>query len=719
MKSFTKPIAVVMIISFVVLASGCISENETADLKKFSSPNEIVSFIKENQITYAGIPLGYGATRTMAAAESQAFSADNSKAADYSTTNIQVEGVDEADIVKNDGKYIYLVSGQNITIVDAFPAADASIVSQIDVNGTPNEIYINGDKLVVFGSRSYYSESSGQGESGAEPGSAGVAVTEKIMAPDYMPYYYSWRAFVDVYDVSDRAEPVLERNIEFDGSYIDSRMIGDYVYVVMNQPLYIQDDVVTMPKIYTASAESDLFAYTDVYYFDVPDYSYQFTTIVSVNTQNDNEEPIVETYMMGYSNNIFVSLDNIYITYQKQMRNDVMFDQTLDEVILPLTPADIDTQITIIRNSGASSSEKMTQIGEIFQEYYNGLSSGEKEAFMQQMQDRMVDFQVKIQKELEKTVVHRIEVENGRIDYKSQGSVPGTILNQFSMDEYNDYFRIATTVGEVSRSGEATSLNNVYVLDMDLDVVGSLEDLAPGERIYSTRFIGDRAYLVTFKKVDPLFVIDLSDPANPSVLGKLKIPGYSDYLHPYDETHIIGIGKEATESEEGDFAWYQGVKMSLFDVSDVSDPKEVSKYVIGDRGTNSEALYDHKAFLFDKDKNLLVIPILLAEIDESDYPDGVPDNAYGDFVYQGAYVFSLSIEDGFALKGRVTHATEGFLKSGYYFYSPLSVKRSLYMDDVLYTISDGMIKMNSLENLEEINSLDLPFNDYYGYPIPL
>jgi len=279
------------------------------------------------------------------------------------------------------------------------------------------------------------------------------------------------------------------------------------------------------------------------------------------------------------------------------------------------------------------------------------------------------------------------------------------------MDEYNGFFRIATTTGHLSWiSSEATSRNHVYVLDMDLNIVGRLEDLAPGERIYSARFMGDRCYLVTFKKVDPLFVIDLEDPTNPTVLGQLKITGYSDYLHPYDENHIIGIGKETVEAEEGDFAWYQGVKISLFDVSDVGNPKEIDKYEIGDRGTDSPVLSDHKAFLFDRTKNLLVIPVLVAEIDEEKYPNGVPPNMYGDYVWQGAYVFNVTVDQGFVLKGGITHleGDSDLKKSGYYFYSSYSVKRSLYIDNVLYTISDKKIKMNNLEDLTEINEIELP-----------
>jgi uncharacterized secreted protein with C-terminal beta-propeller domain len=260
---------------------------------------------------------------------------------------------------------------------------------------------------------------------------------------------------------------------------------------------------------------------------------------------------------------------------------------------------------------------------------------------------------------------------------------------------------------------QSNTKNHIYVLDSNLAVVGRLEDLAPGESIYSARFIGDRCYLVTFKKIDPLFVIDLTDPTNPKVLGKLKIPGYSDYLHPYDENHIIGLGKEAVEAEEGNFAWYQGVKLSLFDVTDVENPKEISKYNIGDRGTDSYALHDHKAFLFSKTKNILVIPILLAEINEEKYPSGVPDNTYGDYVWQGAYVLGVSLDNGFTLKAKITHIEDNatFIKSGYYYDSAYSVKRSLYIGSTLYTVSDEMIKMSDLDNFTEINKLQLPYTE--------
>jgi uncharacterized secreted protein with C-terminal beta-propeller domain len=248
-------------------------------------------------------------------------------------------------------------------------------------------------------------------------------------------------------------------------------------------------------------------------------------------------------------------------------------------------------------------------------------------------------------------------------------------------------------------------------MDKDLGITGKLEEIAPDERIYSTRFIGNRLYMVTFKRIDPLFVIDLSDPKYPKILGELKIPGFSDYLHPYDENHIIGVGKETADNQWGGTS-IKGVKLSLFNVSDVNNPNQLDQYEIGASGTDSEALRDHKAFLFDRKKNLLVIPI--REVTEKPRYDS--RGYYMQRVWQGAYVFNLTLEDGFKLKGRVSHLDD-YEEDMYYWNSPGAVRRSMYMDDVLYTVSAQKIKMNDLDNLTAINNIDLPFerNMYYQY----
>lgn len=608
-------------------------------LNTFSSYEELEDFLKTNQETplyiYAiilnstrlSLPSGvtpdvsYFANILGGADAAQMYIPESGP--EYSETNVQVEGVDEADFVKTDGEYMYLVSGNNITILRVYPAEDAEILSQISLNGTLREIFINGDKLAIFGESHFY-----------QPVDAYYfSETLYMRAFPYPLHSTTSETFVKVYDVSDRSNPLLTREVTTNGTYFSSRMIGDYVYAVTNQPTFWSDSRVILPTI-TSLDKIKTTQPNEVYYCNVSDNSYAFTTIMAINLRLDESEPTHKTFLLGSASCMYVSWNNIYITMPKQW-----------------------------------SSETTT----------------------------------------EATLVYRIYINGEEIESEASGEVPGRVLNQFSMDEYGGYFRIATTIGQVW-SSETPSQNNLYVLDLNLDIIGSLENLAPGEKIYSARFMGERCYLVTFKKVDPLFVIDLENPTNPTVLGQLKITGYSDYLHPYDETHLIGIGKETVEAEIGDFAWYQGVKISLFDVSDVEDPKEIAKYIIGDRGTDSPVLSDHKAFLLDKSKNLLVIPVLVAEVDEEKYPYGVPPNTYGDYVWQGAYVFNITLDHGLVFKGGISHLEDNddLLKSGYYFYSSYAVKRTLYIGNVLYTVSDKKIKMNNLETLQEINEVELP-----------
>jgi inhibitor of cysteine peptidase len=424
---------------------------------------------------------------------------------------------------------------------------------------------------------------------------------------------------VKIYDVSDRADPLVLRELAYSGSYFNSRMIGDYVYFVVSEAAYMINDTLHLPEI-NSDGQIIRMSPTEIRYFNGTDEHYQYTTFIAVNMQNATESPVYLPIMLGSTCNMYVSLRNIYVTYRGWYWND-------------------------------------------------------------------------------NTTIYRIRVQGSNMTCEGRGTVPGHERNQFSMDEYDDYFRIETT----TQTQNWTTQTNLYVLDMNLSVVGKLEGLAPGENFHSSRFMGDRAYFVTFKKTDPLFVIDLSQSTSPSVLGELHIPGYSDYLHPYDETHLIGVGKHTVEAE-GDFAWYQGIKMSLFDVSNVTDPVQMDNIIIGDRGSDSPVLYDHKAFLFDRSKSLLVIPILEAKIDPDNYPGEVPPNAYGEPVWQGAYVFDISLFHGFVLEGRITHVKDGMniYERSYW------VERSLYIEDVLYTVSNRMVKLNMLEDLTPILEIELP-----------
>lgn len=774
MKALKTILPVILIAAILVLIAGVYlypKEEVVVDqdkIKQFTSQEELTNFLKQNQelnehLSYEGgfldriagvLKAGTNVmTATSSPSAAMSESASGGTADDYSTTNIQVEGVDEADIVKNDGKYIYVASGNKVKIVDAYPAGDMNILSEINISGVGN-IFIKDDKLIVF-ANSYNA----------------VPYAESKIASECLGCggYGGSLSLVYIYDITDKENPKLEDEISMEGNYVDSRMIDNYVYVISTKYVNTENPE---PPIYIMNGVMEKVSAADVNYWPYPDTSYVFTSITAINVENGDVND--EVYLTGSTNTIYVSKDNIYLTYQKTFNYKEYAKQIAEEVYYPILSNEYDKKIKDVLDSDKTDWEKLNEMQKIVNEYSSSLLGDDFSEFSKELSDRLDDFEIKVQKEREKTIVHKINVDNGNINYKGVGEVPGRILNQFSMDEFDGYFRIATTTGQVSRSG-GTSLNHLYVLDKDLKIVGSVEDLAPGESIHSARFLGNRAYIVTFKKIDPLFVIDVSNPEKPEVLGYLKITGYSDYLHIYDENHVIGLGKETAGGNE-QFSWYQGIKVSLFDVTDVENPVEEAKIEIGDRGTDSSALYEHKAFLFDKEKNLLVIPISLAEIDESKYSGEVPDNAYGEQVWQGVYVLDISL-DGISERGRITHLDnkskygpakdeeigaireiygQDYIKTAenswetnntyYYDYSNdvktiysddymdkqqggikdtsriydynTQIQRSLYMDDVLYTISNAKIKANNLNNVNEIDSLDLGYEDnYYPYPI--
>lgn len=717
-------------------------------LNTFTSYDELEAYVKDySGGGYYGGVMMEGVVKSAADTQAGGASREASMSHDYSGTNIQVEGVDEADIVKSDGKYIYAVSGSKISVIDAYPAESANIVSTIDFNGVIHEIFVNGDKLVFFGQKR---------EEIPLPANDGTkTVQEKMMIyPRYSP-----KTTVMVYDISDRQNPQVAGDIELDGSYHDSRMIGEYVYAIANQPTYYAEgNEIATPRICSGGRCMST-GFNEIFYFDgVP--GNIFTTIAAVNiaAPDDIESKVLLT---SYTQNMYVSENNIYLTYTKWL-SEIDYIDRMVEIIKPLVPQDVHAKINAAMALEISKNTKWQAVSDIMEGYMATLSSDERRELEQKGQEKMEELMIEIEKERQKTIVQKISINAGHIEYIGSGKVPGNTLNQFSMDEYNGHFRIATTTSggggiimprpmvamertemvqidsfeapvgmavaseaestvsaeismeEQKRMEEMTSAreipprppemslskNHVYVLDKSLDIVGSLEDLAPGERIYSVRFMGEKAYMVTFRQIDPLYVIDLSNPQNPNVLGFLKIPGVSDYLHPYDENHVIGVGRDATEDGR-----MQGMKLSLFDVSDVSNPREISKYMIGERGTNSEALNDHKAFLFSREKNLLVIPVQVSE--------GGNWNAY-----QGAYVFHIDTASGISLKGKITHTEGAALEDNYRYDYASRIRRSLYIDDVLYTLSEKMLKMNSLIDIAEINKINLSY-EASKYPEPI
>jgi len=579
-----------------------ITQNPIAsDFNHFASYDELKNFLVTNtqgsSTTFRGGPLDQGFFASEAAPA--AINGDGSTYK-YSTTNIQVAGVDEADIVKTDGTYLYVASSDYSTgqyrvfILKADPE-DPRVIAKITLE---NNTYLAGmflsqdsNKLVVIGSQYQI-------------------FAYDLVRPDaamIYPYYSDVETFVNVYDVSDKVHPVLSRNLVLSGSYFNSRMIGNYIYAVVSQSAYVLENTVSLPRVNIGAGTEEVAA-SDIYYADTVPGSFMFTTFVGFNIMDNSEKIANMTILMGGASTMYVSPENIYITYQN-------YDE-----------------------QGSYTS------------------------------------------------IYRLGFSQNILTLEAEGSIPGYIVNQYSMDEYSEHFRLATT------SQEDTTHNNIYVLNMDLTVVGKLEGLAETERIYSARFMGNKAYLVTFRQIDPFFVIDLSNPTNPKVAGQLKIPGYSSYLHPYDENHVIGLGMEDNN-----------VKLSLFDVTNVNEPTEIAKYIVTADYSYSEAMYEPKAFLFDKPMELLVIPISITKygiVDSTEKTSTSISEPYIDGGYwQGAYVFKVNT-NGFTLRGGITHTAATNL-----YYD--QVNRALYIDDTLFTISNTKVKLYSLSDLTQIAEVAL------------
>ncbi|NOZ81253.1 MAG: hypothetical protein GXP63_06300 [DPANN group archaeon] len=687
--AFTSIIAALVLMALLIV--GCTSEigqspgqgglalsnpdsfnpHGTITTQNFKSVDQYNAFLRNHQSNNYG-NYGYGlpmlrgsnmiADAAMVAEAAPAKATGVPSQDDFSGTNNQVASVDEGDLLKTDGTFIYTITGKTLYVIKAYPGEQARIVSTIAFDDRPSELFINGDRLTVFGTMQdleWFKEHD-------------IRVRQGM-------------TFVNTYDVSDRSNPVLIKEYAFEGNYYKSRMVDRFVYVLTRtQPVYrpqyptpiiMEDGVVRSMPV------------SDIAFFPLPYRQPQLVTVHAFDL-NDLDAPVAaESVMVESGQNVYMSEDNIYLTYSEyvdewKLQQGIMMDLLEGE----LTDADRSyiAKVKAADPELLSKAEKDSKIFNVYQQYLNFMPEKERESFRDKV-DGLLEKKLKSLGHLDFTVINKLSVSGKDIETVANGKVPGTIINQFSMDEQDGLFRIATTTqSRWNRflKERQESKNSIYILDNRLAQVGSLEDLAEGERIFSTRFIDDRLYMVTFRRVDPFFVIDLSDPANPKKLGELKIPGFSRYLHPYDKNIIIGIGQDATEQGRT-----KGLKISLFDVSDVSAPKEIAHWVSDERYAQSSAQSEHRAFLFSKEKELLVIPVW--NYDYRNQEDS----------YNGAMVFHIN-EKGIELRGLIDHS------QGQKRYGP-AVERSLYIDDLLYTKSANLLRINRLTDLGSVKRIEL------------
>ena len=569
-------------------------------------------------------------------------STNTSTSKDYSTTNIQVENVDEADITKTDGDYIYSISEDNVIITNAQKPEDIKIEATIKSGdgSIPEDLILYNNKLIIIASKNAFS-----------------STTRTSYG-----YNSDNNTIVKVYDVSNKSKTDMVKSFELYEPYYTSRCINNQLYIISSGRLRVDGD--NIERTYKENREEQELHYNKIKY--LKDVKTDMQTLIATQDLNNIDDEIGLTSYLVDISNAYVSENGIYLLDERY--NDDYYN---DE----------------------------SKVSSLF---------GLKGIFGLFDYDKNYDY-------TKHTEIYKFNISNnGSIDYSNKTKIKGQTINQYSLDEKNGHLRIALYDSNGAR---------VVIFNEKLEQIGISSNLAKGEKMYSSRFIGDKAYLVTYKTIDPLFVIDLSNEANPKVLGELKIPGYSTYLHPYDENHLIGIGMQTEETINKNSngkvtsttAKITGMKMALFDISDVKNPKQISETVIGDSRTTSAILTNPKALLFSKEKQLIAIPVNNYDEDfEVSSSDGTYSSVIDSYkkynkprVSEGYFVYRINTEEGFKLKGVITHETAQKNNYKNYYYSATKLLRGMYIDNNLYTVSENAIKVNNLETLELLKELKL------------
>lgn len=723
---YASLIAIILVGIVIFYSNDYISINSD-NLKRFSSYEELVSYIDESSKDNSNYRDSRGLKASLGAGESASGSSSAPNAdsqfsvsgSDYSGTNIQVVGVDELDTVKNDGKYIYKVNGNKVFIVEAYPADSMKIVSEIKFDNYVNGIFVEDNKLIVIESSYGYYNHGDLSTSGILPensvvssgGSGGIpdptimgsdaeddmeiSPSNSIVAPERVGYGTSG-VNIYVYDVEDNLvlDPKLLETFSLEGNYYAARLVGEIVYLISNK--YLDNSNPVMPY-FKVGAEIESVEASDIYYPGYYDSNLLFTSVMAIDISSLDYKG--DVFITGSSSVIYVSDKSIYLTSPKSYDYSEIYYETDLKIIVESLSGEYKSEAQKVLDSNDEYYVKSNEINNIMQGYFNKLSVDEKKDFEKSFNELSNDYYSELSKKYERTSIHKIDIDGLEISYSGSSEVSGYVLNQFSMDEFNGNFRIATTTGNLFGNFESSS-NYVYILDEDLQIIGELSDIARGERIYSARFLGEKAYMVTFRQVDPLYAIDLSEPKSPKVMGYLKVTGFSNYLHPIGEDLLLGIGRDATEEGK-----QKGLKISLFDVSDFNNPRELDSYIVESEYSYSEAEYEHKAVLFDDKRDLLVIPVSYSQQlgDKWEY-------------WQGAFVFSITNSD-VSLKGKIDHKiTEqdnGERIGADPYYGTISgyVSRALLIENIIYTVSDYMIKANNVEDIKEINNVRFKFDE--------
>jgi hypothetical protein len=639
---------------------------------------------------------------------------------DHTTTNTQEAGVDEVDVVKTNGETIFYLQDSIVHVLDAWPAAEAREVARVELTGWDGGLFLLGDRLVAF--TSIYEGGPQWMEPGLPtpmPGGMGDAMPgapegDGVAPP--LPPEGEWEepfnaVRVTILDVSDPTAPTVASVFDVEGSLVGARVVDDLVYLAAMHTPYLQD-----PELLEALEALDL---PDPWNLS------ERQREQAVGDVRARVRPVIRDYVARAGRACFLP----DVRGQDGTRTELLECTDLHR---PERGADL-TVLSVVAFDPADEAPAPDGVGILT----NGWQLYASPEAIYVSQDSRWWFWSDTESRYAETHIHRIDLNAGSPAYRASGKVPGWILNQFSMSEHAGALRVATTdqtwndwwwepmpgTGGVvpppmddrpmplATAAEAPprDANNVFVLEpegTDLVLIGALRGIAPDEQIYAVRFLGEIGYVVTFEQVDPLFTVDLSDPTAPQILGELHITGFSTYLHPVAPDHLIGVGRDGTP--EGRVL---GLQLQLFDVQDPAQPTRTHQEVLstGDGTWSwSEAEHDHHAFTYEPVRSLLALPVTLEDW-------GWASAEYEHF--SGIVVYHVSLEDGFAEMGRVSHtglvrevecspadrldptvdtACDGYLYPWY-----AHMRRSLFIEDVLYAFSNVGVTVSTLDALDE------------------
>ncbi|RAL20416.1 hypothetical protein DL240_16560 [Lujinxingia litoralis] len=613
---------------------------------------------------------------------------------EFTETNVQEAGVDEPDIVKTDGNYIYTVADSSLQILKSWPADQTERVGRFDFpqESYPHSLFLEGDRVAVFSSiwqgNYYYEDAVGDVEDGED-----VGPTPDGERPDeVVEYFYGTR--LTILDVSDRANPQVEKQVDIEGNYTSARMIDGKVYLVSNSGLR---NINIWEYMYDEPLEG------------LPERDGE-TTEAELEAMREEARPIVRAYLAEklaaedvqnwFPRKRVIGADDEVVVQEALYECDDLYltDQTQQLGVLTISSFELDEESTAVDSTGLMASG--WQVYASRDNLYVAMSSrwwwwwgGNG-----------------LQNE---SHIHKFALSaDGQPEYRASGKVDGWLLNQFSFSEYEDHLRVATTDNRWDwneDTGEQVDQGGNHIIILkeeagELVETGSVRNLAPTERIYASRMIGDRGYIVTFRETDPLYTLDLSDPNDPQVLGELHITGFSTYLHPLGDDYLLAIGRDGDEN-----GMMSGVHLQVFDVSDMSDPQRKHHHVISTGGwsSDSEAMWNHHAFTYQERLGVLSVPMNIWDGEER---------------FTGLMLFEIDAEQdeanaGIAEIGRVSHGDlvansncvrqgfeEGCVQEDYWgWYSWM--RRSIIMsgeegEEYVYSLSDMGLKVNEVFNTD-------------------